>query len=134
MPTRTVVLNRAAQQTGTSYGRIGYRFTVEAVGTNIDSRIFRYLRRPIDPAVPGGTTDDFFDGICRPEELVSLPANNPTSDGVPMFRLATLDLMFASEEEATASWAAIRNAVTTLLYALKASDTLSVSESWTVTV
>lgn len=134
MPTRTVVLNRAAQQTSTSYGRMGYRFTVTATGTNIDSRIFRYLRRPVDPAVPNGTAEDVFDGICRPDEMAALPPNNPPESGTPMFRLATLDLIFASEEEANAAWAAIQNAVDTLLRALKASDTLSINETWTVTV
>jgi hypothetical protein len=131
MTTRTITLTRNAQTQATAFGQQGYRFTVTSVGTNMPSEIFRYLR-----VTDGlGNPMDIFDGVCRPDELVDLPTSAPASNSnPPWLRLATLDLIFASQVEAQNAWTDLQNKITTLLEALHASDILGPGETWSVTV
>jgi hypothetical protein len=131
---RAITLTRQAQSSGTSWGRLGFRFTVTASGgVNVENEIFRFLRRPVDPSDPDSTQEDVFSGICRPEEMSALPINAPQTDADPAWlRLATLDLVFASETDAEATWTTIQADVRTLLLALDKMDVLSVESVVTV--
>lgn len=127
---RSITLTRAAQTTGTYYDLSGFRFTVTAsAGSGISSAVFRFLRRPINPANYADGQVDEFNGLCTVEEMASLPLNNPEVDADPAFcRKASIDLIFATQEEAAETWAAIKADVLELLEALDRMDVLSAQE------
>lgn len=127
---RSITLTRNAQTSGTVYDLTGFRFVVTAsAGTGINNAIFRYLRKPIDPANFSAGQVDEFNGLCTPEEMASLPLNNPEVDADPAWcRKATLDLIFATTEEASETWATIKADVLTLLKTLDRMDNLNSQE------
>lgn len=132
----SIDLVRATQQTGTSYGLLGFRMVVTATnGENIDNEIFRYIRLPVDPANSGAGVRDEFEGLCTPEELASLPLNNPDPEAdPPKMRLDVLDVICRSEAEAMEMWIALQADVRELLNALKAMSILGPAETVSVSV
>jgi hypothetical protein len=116
-----ITLSRTAQ---TIYSDKGYRYTVTASGElNMSKYIFRYMRAPFNYLT--NETNDLFDGICSPEQLVSLPVGDPNaSDNASLFRLDTLDLVFETQDLADDTWTAIQSDVAVLIDALKQDDTL----------
>jgi hypothetical protein len=127
---RSITLTRAAQISGTAYDLTGFRFQVTAsAGVGVSPAVFRFLRRPINPASYDDGEVDEFNGLCTVEEMASLPLNNPgTSDDPPFCRKTSIDLIFATQEEAEETWLAIKADVRTLLQALDRMDVLSVQE------
>lgn len=127
---RSITLTRAAQTSGTVYDLVGFRFTVTAsAGTGINSAVFRYLRRPIDPANYDAGQVDEFNGLCTPEEMASLPLNNPVSGSDPAWcRKTSLDLVFATQAEAEETWLRLKQDALELLRALDRMDVLSQQE------
>lgn len=136
MPTRSLTLTRTAQSTTNVQNRSFFRFTVTvSANTNIDKEVFRFLRRPKDPLNEAGTQEDVFSGICTPEEIVSLPLNNPSSESFPPWcRKNSVDLIFSSEADADAAWELIQQDVESLLDAFKKMDTLSSSQTVVISV
>lgn len=127
---RSITLTRNSQMTGTVYDLTGFRFTVTAsAASGLNAAIFRYLRKPIDPANVGAGQVDEFNGLCTPEEMASLPLNNPIANSDPAWcRKTTLDLVFATTAEAAETWDMIKADVLTLLKTLDRMDNLTQQE------
>lgn len=129
-----IQLTRQQQATGYVNNKAGFRMIVTAVGQNgIDSNVFRYLRRPKNPAEPTGEREDVFDGIVTLEELASLPIGSPDENDEPQYmRLDTVDNIYASQDLALSGWENIQNDCKMLTNAYRASQVLGASETVTV--
>lgn len=132
---RSITLSRQAQQPATGYGREGYRWAVSVTtSSGVAREIFRFLRRPLDPSKPTDTQVDVFSGVCRPEEMASLPVGAPHEGDDPAWlRSSSVDLVFASEELADLAWSRLQVDVRSLLLALNKMDTLTPATTTTIT-
>lgn len=102
----------------------GYRLVIEAVEANLMDPAFFVMRRYVSNSQTGAT-QDLFDHIATPTELITLPVDEPTSASDNLYRTATLDQTWANEATADAAWQAIQSDVTLLKNALDAADNLS---------
>lgn len=126
--TRRVQLVRTPQLIYSPYQSLALRFTVDAINGNlIDNNLFKLYRRPVDPADPTVTHDDYV-AVCSPGELTTLQIGSPAS-GTNYFRDDHLDLTFDTEVEADAAWDGIQAGAVALVAALDASDTLGTAET-----
>jgi hypothetical protein len=106
MATRNIKLT--VQRTNTSQNnRDAQRIRVTAsAGVGIDEHLFRYRMVPLDPS--GSSTIGQFDGICSPDDILSLPENDPTPGVNPAwFRLNYVDLIVRAPSILAEIWAAI---------------------------
>jgi hypothetical protein len=98
----------------------------------MDPEIFRMMRKPIDPTDLARTLDVYL-GVCTPVDLQDLPVGDPPNeDPAGYFRVASLDLTFASEELAGEAWEFIKADADALKEALDALDILGAAESYWV--
>jgi hypothetical protein len=122
---RGIDLARSAQTIYNSNAGSGYRFTVTADnGLNMDTNVFRYTRQPFN--FTPNTTADLFEGVCSPEQMVSLPIGVPNpGDPNQYFRLNTLDLVCQTRALADETWTLIQADVATLIKAINQSEVLT---------
>jgi hypothetical protein len=110
-------------------GQQGFRFTIDVDSANLmAAEIFKMYRRPIDPAAPTVTTDDFI-SVCTSQELASLPANAPTDDSDGYWRSAHLDQTKDTAELAETARDEIYTDVQALKDDLDAQDNLGTSSA-----
>ena len=126
MSDRRILLTRSAQQ-AYSASTQGFRFTVTASDANLmPNEVFRFLRRPINPAIPAGEILDTFAGVCTPTELITLPVNNPYPDAqVAYYRSLSVDVRYESQQQGDFAWNQIIAAVTALKDAMDLQDVLA---------
>jgi len=123
---RYIKLVKEAQGTYVSGRTQGYRIVVNATeSSGIPKEIFVFQRKPgsgADPAVP---YLDEFTNIASPADLEEYPVGAPIDPNAPFFRMATVDLVFRSEELAADAWAGILSDAAGLVEALNYMDNLS---------
>ena len=125
-----VRLKRFAQRRYTINGVDGFRFKVMAYDAyNMPNHIFRYLRKPAQPA---GMEEDVFNGVCSSVDLSEYAQDEPTAGQVPkFFRDHVVDLVFRSVHEADTAWEVIQQSVATLVNTLVFMEDLAEEEEIT---
>jgi hypothetical protein len=126
---RQITLTRSAQQQDVNGNVVmGYRFTVLAVGTDMESAVFKMNQRPKDvTAQPTDPVNDF-QGICTPEDLQNLPVNAPIPPDT-RFRVDLIDVKYDTQEQGEEAWEDIQSGVDGLRIALNIMDNLNVVET-----
>ena len=123
---RYIKLVREAQSVYVKGRTQGYRMIVNATESHdMPKEIFVYQRKPGSGADPSVPYLDEFTNIASPADIEEYPMGAPIDPNAPFFRLATVDLVFRSEELATEAWNGILSDVTGLVEALNYMDNLS---------
>lgn len=129
---RQITLQRAAPVVTVTDGVYGGTMLVVASGgVDMSNAIFRVWRRPVNPATPNTTVDQFV-GVCSVAELSSLGVDAPYT-GESYFRTATTTITLPSQDATDTLWEEIKADVNTLVKALNAQATLGVSETYVAT-
>jgi len=99
---------------------------------NVDplNAIFKLNRRPADPNNPNGPPVNDYQGVCTPQDLLALPANAPTTPGVP-YRVAAVDRTFPNQYEADLEWEQVKADAQALCDNMTAADKLAQQEVFT---
>lgn len=125
---RRIQLVRTPQQVYSPYTSLSLSFTVDAQNAYLmPNEVFKMVRHPLDPNNPNTTTDTLV-GICNPDDLVTLPVDNPSIPG-GFFRVAHILLIYTSATLAETGWSEIQSTVTALVNSLNAQDVGGVPET-----
>ena len=123
---RYIKLVKEAQGTYVQGRTQGYRMVVRATESHaMPVEIFVFQRKPGSGADPHVPYLDEFTNIASPADLEEYPVGAPIDPNMPFFRLATVDLVFRSEEIAAEAWAGILSDTAGLVEALNYMDSLS---------
>ena len=123
---RYIKLVKEAQGTYVQGRTQGYRMVVRATESHaMPVEIFVFQRKPGSGADPHVPYLDEFTNIASPADLEEYPVGAPIDPNMPFFRLATVDLVFRSEEIAAEAWAGILSDTAGLVEALNYMDNLS---------
>lgn len=107
-------------------GKHAFRLRIVATSSCGDVPLEIFLHKnELTDAKTGKQARNFI-GVCGPLDLVSYPTGEPTlASGLkPFYRLASVDVLVASSEQAAADWEAIQQEVKTLCEALCRLDVL----------
>jgi hypothetical protein len=101
----------------------GFAMRIESYCDGLPNEIFRCRQLPLKP----GTTEyvGVFDGICTSVDLEDLPADNPRENETPpWYRVAAVELIFPTRDEAEQFLASLQISVAILIRSLDAQDHL----------
>lgn len=105
-------------------GQIGFRLRVEVTeSVNMDGHIFRYYEAPVNAIT--GESSAGFSGVCSAVDMVEFPIGAPYPGANPkVFRLAFVDLVLQSQQEAFDVLSTIQGDTDNLIASLAAMDIL----------
>lgn len=105
----------------------GYRMLIEVTAAQgVSPNIFVFLRQTVN-----GVQDDVFQNIASPADLQEYPVNNPNPDTIavpPFYRLASVDLVFRTEDLAMEAWRDMQQDIAQLRQSLNYMNNLDVQE------
>jgi hypothetical protein len=133
--TISITLDRMAQQPHNVGQYLGYQVEVDAVNpVGMPSEIFRFIQRPLDPGetnpAAAGTPLAIFQGVCTPNDLLTLPINNPSPPN-DLYRSSQLILNYTNIEFGLNDWISIQSDVENLVQSLAAGLVLSSEQTVT---
>jgi hypothetical protein len=138
MATRTITITRLAQQISNPNGpqnfTLSYTQQITASGAvSMPNEIFRMNSRPLDPNNPTGPLQTYFEAVCTPLDLTTLPINNPNPGPITQFRVASFTLVNGNQKDANQAWTNIQADIQSLKTALDQADVLQIQQTFVPT-